>query len=209
MSISPPADATGSPVSEPLTADSSAALLAELDALLERMLALPVNNADEPPDAPVQRTEVPPENVPVVQVTQTALSPADAPAPDDLYLQTIAAAGPVQPPEPPPVEPTRPPEPVFFRAEPTAPRGVEVPAESLPEARLPEQAARSRERPPAAWLKPLVWCNRLFDACVAPWGPPGRWLSRSAGRNLLGWTGLLLLAATAGLALCDYLGWTW
>src|SRR5262245_22675641 len=103
MSMSPPADATGSPVSEPLTADSSAALLAELDALLERMLALPVNNVDEPPDTPVQRTEIPPENIPVIQVTQTSLAQLDdpPPAPDDLYLQTIAVAGPVQPPEPP------------------------------------------------------------------------------------------------------------
>src|SRR5262249_23722874 len=142
-----------------------------------------------------------------IQVTQTSLAQLDdpPPAPDDLYLQTIAVAGPVQPPEP-PVEPTRPPEPVSFRAEaPPLPQD-EAPTESRVENR---QEKRLAEGPPAAWLLPLVWGNRLFDACLVPFGPLGSWLRRSAGRNLLGWTGLLMLAATAGLALCDYLGWTW
>jgi hypothetical protein len=53
-----------------------------------------------------------------------------------------------------------------------------------------------------------VWCNQRFDLWTMALGPLGRWLRAPAGRRLLGWTGLLLLAVACGLAVYDWFGWT-
>jgi hypothetical protein len=187
--------------------ESSEHLLAELDDLLERMLALPVNHLDEPPEEPVRRTEAPPEDIPVITVAE-AMPEAitEAPAPeavstvqDDLYFQAILQHPPM--PEP---QAIKPPPPVIMRREVPAP--VEIPP-------LPEEPPRS-VLPPAPpplspWLLPLSWCNWVFDRTTTPLGAPGRWLRHPAGRALLGWTGLLCLVIAAGLAVGDALGWTW
>src|SRR4051812_34968974 len=93
--------------------ESSAALLAELDTLLERMLALPVNHLGEPPVPPARQELEPRRDLPVVTMTEAmpegigphAPSPAISAATDDLYRQAI-----LHPPEEPELEPTRPPE---------------------------------------------------------------------------------------------------
>ena len=56
------------------------------------------------------------------------------------------------------------------------------------------------------WLRPLVWLNRFFDRHTYRLGALGRWLRRPAGRAVLGWTGLLLLAAAAVL-LARWIRW--
>jgi hypothetical protein len=58
-------------------------------------------------------------------------------------------------------------------------------------------------------LELLVWVSRAFDWFARRFGPFGRWLSRPWGRALLGWTGLLLLAAAAAWWVLDWAGWTW
>jgi hypothetical protein len=84
-----------------------------------------------------------------------------------------------------------------------APETREVTAEwrdSLREAISPE---------PALWLWPLVWGNQVFDHCAGRLGRAGRWLQRPAGRALLGWTGLVCLAAAVALLVYDWIRWNW
>ena len=57
-------------------------------------------------------------------------------------------------------------------------------------------------------LTPLVWFNIGFDRFVGHFGKPGLWLRRSLGRRVLGWLGLLMLAAALTLAILDVMGWT-
>lgn len=189
--------------------EDSAALLAELDALLERMLALPVHQGEEPSGLPTYRTEVPPEGMELITVTQAMPEPqerpperprADPPAPkppvDDLYFQTLLAdrsAG------------TRPPEPVSVRREERAPdSGPARPPAPV----VPAEPAAPYEDPLPLPLVPLWWCTRAFDGLVAPLGPLARALRTPSGRALLGWAGLVMLAVVVGLAVHDYLDWT-
>jgi hypothetical protein len=44
-------------------------------------------------------------------------------------------------------------------------------------------------------LRAINWC---FDTALSPLGTPGRWLSSRPGRNLLGWTGVILILLAAG-----------
>jgi hypothetical protein len=128
------------------------------------------------------------------------------------------AAPPLPPPLPPraapPPTPVLPPafEPPSLEREPVGtepPRPPAVwplPASLPPRPPLPMPAPR----PPtgSGWLTPVVWLNRGFDAAVTPLGPVGRWLRQPAGRALVGWTGVLCLAAAAAVLLLDWLGWT-
>src|SRR3954465_8587206 len=76
----------------PQAEDPNAAMLAELDALLERMMALPVSPAVGL--TPPPRPEPPPDDVPIITVTEAGPQTYDAPpavpvvstAPDDLYF---------------------------------------------------------------------------------------------------------------------------
>jgi hypothetical protein len=75
----------------------------------------------------------------------------------------------------------------------------------------PTQRATPPPSPPELmpWsLWPVVAFNYVFDACLAPWGPAGRWLKGPTGRALLGILGLLCLTAAAALAAADWIGWT-
>jgi hypothetical protein len=192
---------------ETVEGESSANLLAELDDLLERMLALPVNHLDEPPTEPVRRTETPPDDIPVITITEAMPEPiTNDPAPtampavpDDLYFQAILQHAP--PAEP---EAIKLPEPVIQRREEPVPVEIPPPPAEPPRSELPPVPP-----PLSPWVLPLFWCNWLFDRATAPLGAPGRWLRHPAGRSLLGWTGLLCLALAAGLAVGDALGWTW
>jgi hypothetical protein len=58
-------------------------------------------------------------------------------------------------------------------------------------------------------LRPLIWCNQVFDGLTVPLGPLGRWLRGPSGRWLLGWTGLALLALALALSLFDLIRWIW
>jgi hypothetical protein len=75
---------------------------------------------------------------------------------------------------------------------------------------IKEEIPSSRPVPPfAAWEMPLVYFNRAFDACLAPWGAAGRWLRGPAGRSILGTLGVLSLGVAVVLAVADVFGWTW
>jgi len=106
--------------------------------------------------------------------------------------------------------------PFFEKASPGVveePAALEEDLPELPELRSPfleRHQARLRERHEVSlWLRPLVWVNRSFDRCAIAVGGPGLWLVRPQARTAMGWIGILLLLAAAGLAALDWFGWTW
>lgn len=112
----------------------------------------------------------------------------------------------------PEVPPLAPPTGVtVFPAEANAPAAATTTIEDEP-AVTPFAATGSpavADEPPPGWLVPFVLANRAFDRGAGLFGPPGRWLSGRAGRNLLGGGGVLMLAASAALLLLDWFGWIW
>ena len=60
--------------------------------------------------------------------------------------------------------------------------------------------------PPPLWLWPAAGVNHLYDSLMGRLGAPGR-IMRGTGRTLLGWIGLLLMAAALAWAVFDWLHW--
>jgi hypothetical protein len=60
--------------------------------------------------------------------------------------------------------------------------------------------------PPAIWLWPLVGMNQTYDTLMSGLGAPGRFM-RGTGRVWLGWIGLLLLATALAWGVFDWLQW--
>lgn len=194
--------------------------LDELDALMQRMLALPVN---PPEDLAHLAEEGPPRETASVSLgVQGHASPPlpepVRPAPDkqarreEEAVQRVAAlssAGHSLPPLPPALK-----GPAASSHAPPAP--VENPFSGLgPPQRAKGESGQPPPRPGVtpprvAWpLRPLWWINRGFDGGTAWLGPVGRRLRGPGGRALLGWAGLLLLAAALAWLALDGIGWTW
>jgi hypothetical protein len=163
--------------------------LDDLDALLQRMLALPVEPGEEPqPPLPT----VPPE----------ALTAPDG----NLILSDPLMPGQPMPPAVPP--PDSLPLPLLNPVAPAERRPPVLPPPNRPRSARDALAA-SRPPTPPRLLQPILALNRQFDSLAFGLGSPGRWLRRPAGRTLLGLVGLALLAVTAVLVLIDRIGWTW
>jgi hypothetical protein len=171
--------------------------LDELDALLQRMLALPVApsaEADQPVDPPPATETSPPVLI-------------SSPAGEEFGVRTLAlihlrSAGPETPPQAIVPSPSR----DETALVPTVP----APAPEQPVAEEPVPVSPAPERRPLPWgLRPVVWVNRGFDFCAGCLGAPGRWLRRPWGRTLLGLVGLLLLAGAVGWIVLDWMGWPW
>jgi hypothetical protein len=169
--------------------------LDDLDALLQRMLALPVNPTDDMAAAlaaPHDDQLTPPDGNMIV--SDPGPPPAPPSAPRSIWL-------PPSPPKPIPL-PLLNPVPAAERRPPVLPP---------PDRPMSPLAALAASRPPSPplLLRPVLWLNRQFDSLALGFGAPGRWLRRPAGRTLLGLIGLALLAAAAALVLIDRIGWTW
>jgi hypothetical protein len=163
--------------------------LAELEALMQRMLSLPVNQLDA--DAEAALPKLLPE-LPVVE--------SEEPAPAV------------------PSEPTRPPIPAVATAPVSSPPArlderfhIKAGAPSVLSKRLPSALPRLApwRRLRADWLRPILWINRVFDTWTSRLGRPGRWLRSRHGRALLGALGILFLVAAVGCAILGVVGWTW
>ncbi|MBM4068632.1 MAG: hypothetical protein FJ271_06760 [Planctomycetes bacterium] len=57
--------------------------------------------------------------------------------------------------------------------------------------------------------RPLLWINQGFDVLTQRLGLPGSWLRHTSGRALLGALGLVLLSVALTWWLKETLGWTW
>ncbi len=161
--------------------------LDELDALLQRMLTLPVN----PPDAATPSSGVSSWRTDSPNPTfATATRLAAPPLPADLPPTYVSAT--------PAPEPT---VPVLERK--VAPSHIPVrttpfPSASRPMPAIPDIASPTPpSEPVSVVLWPLVALNWVVDSILGLCGPPG-WLLRSRfGKNLLGLAGIGLLAYTA------------
>jgi hypothetical protein len=172
--------------------------LDELEALMERMLALPVHpTADDtfaalPARPSTKASEIPPpfvyrlaETPPPVEAA-AAVIPAAVPLPPSA-AGSVARTGRDVPREVRPTEPSPP-----LRTSPASP------------------AVRSLPRPPGIWWqRPLVVVNRSFDRTTRLLGRPGVWLRGRVGRAWLGVVGILLLAAAVARVVIDLTGWSW
>jgi hypothetical protein len=200
----------------PLPPSPTRQLLDELDALMQRMLSLPVNQLEEdthtdPADASA---------APAVDEPAADSMPAQAPEPTPVSFQPIT---PVETsPEssaldnstvvPSPPEPSAPaalliPIAAATSVEPPSRTGLGLRL-TPPSPALPAPILRSRE-PVRWWLVPAIKLNLAFDRCTMCLGRPGSWLRGERGRALLGWTGLTLVGAAVVRAILGWMGWTW
>ncbi len=163
--------------------------LDDLEALMQRMLALPVNPGEDEPAAelPVLTAEAEP-----VRREETAWQPVTH------TVETVVS-------EPPPA--TSPALPQPARETPSAALTASSSSVKPPAVKPPAVLNRVRHFP--RWLAPIVWINRAFDNWTMPLGRPGRWLRSRQGRALLGALGFLFMAAAAGWMILSLVGWTW
>ncbi|HZZ82317.1 MAG TPA: hypothetical protein VFE62_27715 [Gemmataceae bacterium] len=210
---------------------STKQMLDELDALMEKMLTLPVNELDEAAPPPA----MPSVPEPRLSATVTLLEPPPQPearpasrpaAPPPSYQAPElepAAPLPLNPPhfELPPIHdlnapanwPTEsvpaPPAPTY---ETPAPLTNDVtPPSVLPklEPMLEEPAAAAATLDTQALIAPLLWVNQGFERTTLMFGGAGRLARSEAGRMMLGLSGFVLMAAGVVWFLKDWLGWNW
>jgi hypothetical protein len=183
-------------------------MLDELDALMERMLALPIGDVE--PAAPPDGGPPNARHTPTLAAKLTLLpAPSDEPPLDaphsgtnPSHLPTVAIIRSATAGLPPSLETAAPtPEPLASHVVPPP----MVPSADALRTEVPEPPATL-----AGWLiLPLLWGNRLFDLGTVLLGEPGSWLRSPGGRGVLGVAGLLLLAAACVWLMRDWLGWTW
>jgi len=177
---------------------STKQMLDELDALMDRMLALPVNDMENAPAFP---QEVVPEQA--LAETMTLLqTPMPAPL-LDLPMHPIVN---------PPHRPMAAPEVVLPPVPSPAPLTNDVAPPSLqPEidTLLASVPAPSTPTGALAIYLPLLWINQAFDGCTLMLGDSGAKLRSQAGRSVLAFFGVVLLGASVTWFLKDWLGWQW
>lgn len=184
-------------------------LLDELDALMDQMLALPINDQydNETSSSPAPAT---------VSATLTLLDPTASaapeasPAPHEIQRQPAAevnfddrsrekAAGNYETslePSAPNAEPIA----VPVLSDVAAPVKVEL-------APLPAPVASASWRPDHISYQFMLWINQRYDGGTRWLGQPGKLLRSRAGKALLGFVGLGLLGLAAIWLAKDWLGW--
>ena len=190
---------------------STKQLLDELDALMQRMLAVPVQPAETEaaPQAGPEPRQVELMPAPITPVVQAPPLPQPA-APAEPFLPAaavplvpiivqrptgVAAATPAQP---------RPPAPASPRAEQAA-------VQPLPKPRSPWMNPTATKTSvglavPGWGSRLLLAVNRMYDRGTDRLGPVGRWLRGETGRSLLGWTGLAMVVVALVWAAVLFLG---
>ena len=177
------------------TLQTTKQMLDELDALMDRMLSLPVSDADDEPPLP--------EKPAVLSAKLTLLEspPAPsmvAPTPIQQMPQLLHTNPPVNPPHftPPPVQPTP-------LTNDVVPPSVMPQVETLLKSDSDEPAPLGTQ---LGYL-PLWWINDRFDNAVNSFPVVSTLLRSQNGRGLLGFLGIVLSAAAFGWLLKDLLGW--
>lgn len=207
--------------------------LDELDVLIQRMLTLPTNPAEElaPPEASATTAL---SSAPTAAFVETSPPVGEPRRLEDLLsglVRTKSAPPPAPEPEvellpPPLLDPLE----VEFRpvplasdlpfegedevlppAEPFRTESADQQSEPAVDEYIEEEPAPPRKEPahPAERRGPLVRANQAFDRLTYPLGPTGYWLRSAFGRDVLGWAGVLLITGSVAWAVLDWLGWTW
>jgi hypothetical protein len=184
---------------------STKQMLDELDALMERMLSLPVNDLEDAPAFPKIVVKTP---------TLTAtMTPLEAPPPVPVKAPAAMA-------EPLPHPAFNPPHFLVSEAEPessaekTAPVPInnDVVPPSLLSKMEPLLAPIPAESAPvmtSSCYRALMWVNQTFDQATWILGGAGFWLRGQGARMMFGLSGVGLLLASAGWFLKDWMGWNW
>jgi hypothetical protein len=207
---------SGKPGPDPHLLHPTRQMLDELDALMERMLALPISDAEEsahpqtssvavehaastPPMQPLtaKLTLLPvPTEEPPLDGPHAGTNPSHLPA-----IGVIRSSGDALRLPPLPEEPMVEPEPLAGHVLPPP----LVPTSEALQSEVPEPPTTY-----SSWfILPVLWGNRLFDLGTWLLGEPGSWLRSPAGRGVLGLAGLVLLAVACIWMMRDWLGWTW
>jgi hypothetical protein len=185
------------------TTTSTRQMLDELDALMERMLALPVNDLDEAAQTPLPR--------PTLSATLTVIDAPDAetqePPPTAEPLVNLAYLQETSDGEPASAATQQLSEtPDNGLTAPSYPWGV-VTAPSVAEAAV--APLKRPRRSFAGWvLSPVIAFNRGFDGWLERFGFVGAWFRRPSGRLALGIAGLGMLASAIAWFLYDLASWT-
>jgi hypothetical protein len=192
--------------------------LDELDALLERMLALPAcqpegdpfGDLEEIAPTPSSRRQVAAGDLAIARRTYEEAKSWSQPV--EYNLVGSAAASDVAATENSTTEAVSiaqvPDEEEAIGPEVTgADPGLGNPANSFELVEVPHPS--TAEVSPPTGRGPLVFIDRVFEECVAPLGYLGRWLMSATGKSALGGIGLLLLAGALAWAMVDWLLWNW
>jgi hypothetical protein len=183
--------------------------LDDLDALMQRMLALPVNPQEEVsalptaslppasfnihPDFPLavkQSPRIEQTVVPTLSSSQDAAAPATivaAAAAGNLIKSTVSMQLP--------------------RLAPVAEPGAKADAPPI-QNRLPVRHSERSSRT-SVWMLPLLCCERMFVMATNLFGPVGRCLQGPRSRMVIGLTGFIMLLAAATWVSLGWMGWTW
>jgi len=180
------------------TLQTTKQMLDELDALMDRMLSLPVSDGEEMPPAN-EKPAVLSAKLTLLEAPVQPTFPHASPPPQ------MARENEVAPPNP-PVNPPHfippPPSPPTLTNEVTPP-SVKPQLEPL----LADTGADAAPASPRLSLLPFLWINERFDGVVNVLPGLGTLLRTSSGRGILGFLGIVLSAAALGWLLKDLLGW--
>jgi hypothetical protein len=187
--------------------------LDELDELMQRMLALPVDPADETAGSPHPVAPAPSasdqgvdEGVPIAE--QGSISPVAAQSPPIVARSPDHAKPPTE---------GLPNQETFGRPQwlgrGTKPqlKAEETESQLISYQQVNRRGPRSRaDVPPAEWwLRPLLGCDRVFESGARWLGPFGRLLRGYWGRTALGFLGLSMLVGALTWLLAGRTGWIW
>jgi hypothetical protein len=223
--------ASGKPAPDPPALNVTRQMLDELEALMERMLSVPIADDSAPPPEPgsplpaaaprsrplaATLTLLPMPEEQSTDLPSLAAASRSAPTLDQPHDGTNPSHLPSLGVVPPPLPEPRPlssgyalpplPESPSSNPEPLSDRVVPpVPDLDALLAEVPQ--------PPmsvAAWfILPALWANRLFDHGTLLFGESGGCLRGPVGRGAVGMAGLILFAAAVLWLARDWLGWTW
>jgi hypothetical protein len=178
--------------------------LDELDALMDRMLELPVNPAVEDHSAGDTAAEpTPPLDFSVAGFESYRTEEVDLTAINETTglespTSPSVSENPILGPE---VDPSRTPF-VFHSPTTTNFPGMQGYSGSLTSA----HGLKDDEPPAPFWLWPIVGINRPYAAIMGRLGAPGR-IMLGIGRTWLGWIGLIMLAAALAWGIFDWIHW--
>lgn len=197
------------------TLQTTKQMLDELDALMEKMLSLPMNDLDDAAPFPEEVVKAP-----TLGATLTLLAPS---VPESVPLEPRSSY--LSPSKTLPSHPVLNPPHISLPAlEPAAPMMYQEPApqpepltnEVAPPSRLAELEPLLAALPGSAaplttqWgYLPLVWINSAFDRSTTVLGGAGDGLRSEVGRMLLGVSGAAMMLVAVGWFLKDWLGWNW
>jgi len=213
--------------------------LDELDALLQRMLALPLAGREEgnaPQPVVDAAIPLPPTRTTFADPVVRPTPPVEAPQPGEPSVQSWrvefprgpegssaeageSIAGHREPDAPETVIPPLPAPMVFGQPSTAAPAPTDLPVRapvfdrSFSPPPIPAARLSSRsataEPPVPTLLWPIFALNRVFDGIVCLFGPLGRWLTYPRVRNTMGWLGVLMILSAIGWAVGEWYGFGW